>query len=260
MVALIQRPRWLLGTLAEVAGYVTQVFALRKGSLILVQTVLVSGLLFALPLGAFLNDRPMRGADWLWAVLVVVALAVFVAVAVPKSGRDEASGRAWLAVLAVTGGIVVGLVVTSARRAGPQRATGLATACGVLFGLDAALTKACGHLLATGGLSHLLRSWEPYTLAGLAAYGLLLAQSAFQAGQLGASLPALTIADPLAASAIGVFAFHERIRTGALGFTALAASVVAMVAGVFVLSRSPAQGGELRLHRSDGTAIETRRS
>ena len=49
---LLRRPLWWAGTGVAVLGYVFQALALIKGSLIVVQPLLVSALLFALPLSA----------------------------------------------------------------------------------------------------------------------------------------------------------------------------------------------------------------
>ena len=65
-LTLLRRPLWWAGTAAAVAGYVFQALALAKGSLLLVQPILVSALLFALPLSARLAHRRMDlggGAD-----------------------------------------------------------------------------------------------------------------------------------------------------------------------------------------------------
>ena len=238
LLELLRRPRWLLGNLAEVVAFVLHFVALRHGSLLLVQTVLVAGLLFALPMAAALVHQRLRPADWLWTVVLVAGLSVFIGVAQPSAGRDEASGRAWVAVLVVGLGIVGLLVVRAPRRPCGARATYLGTACGVLFGVNAAITKASGHLLEKG-VVHALSSWEPYALAVSAGIGFLLAQSAFQAGPLAASLPMLSIIDPVAAAVIGVLAFGERLSGSGLVIVAEGAAVVAMVAGVFGLARSP---------------------
>src|SRR4029079_13173933 len=50
LLTLRRRPPGWAGTAAAVAGYVFQALALAKGSLLLVQPILVSALLFALPL------------------------------------------------------------------------------------------------------------------------------------------------------------------------------------------------------------------
>jgi len=238
LLDLLRRPRWLLGNLVEVVAFFLHFLALRRGSLLLVQTVLVAGLLFALPLASALVHQRLRASDWLWILVLVIGLSVFLGVAQPSSGRDEATGAAWAWVLAGGCGFVALLVLRAPRRPGGARATFLGTACGVLFGVDAALTKASGHLLE-GGLGQLLTSWEPYVLVVLAGLGFLLAQSAFQAGPLAASLPMLTIVDPLVAAAIGVLAFREHIAGTGLALVAEVLAVAAMVAGVFGLSRSP---------------------
>ena len=48
----VRQPAWGAGTLGAVGGYVFQALALAHGSLLLVQPLLVSSLLFVLPLGA----------------------------------------------------------------------------------------------------------------------------------------------------------------------------------------------------------------
>ena len=46
---------WLLGTLALLGGYVLQAMALDRGRLAVIQPLLVTTILFALPLGYFLT-------------------------------------------------------------------------------------------------------------------------------------------------------------------------------------------------------------
>lgn len=238
LLALVRRPRWLLGNLAEVGAVTLQFLALRRGSLLLVQALLVSGLLFALPLGAAMLHRRLQPTDWLGTVAVVAGLGVFVSVARPTAGRGEASALGWAVVLVLGCGAVVALLLRAPARPGPARATFLGTSCGVLYGVTAALAKASGHLLDRGAI-HALQSWEPYALAALGGFGFLLAQSAFHAGPLAASLPVITAADPVVAAVIGVLAFHERLAAGPLAVTAQVLAGVAIVAGVWVLARSP---------------------
>ena len=90
-LTLLRRPLWWAGTAAAVAGYVFQALALAKGSLLLVQPILVSALLFALPLSARLARRRVTRGEWLWAVVLTVALAVFVVLAKTRPGDYEAS-------------------------------------------------------------------------------------------------------------------------------------------------------------------------
>ena len=59
---LVRRPIWLIGTGADTLGYVAQAVALGLASLVLVQPLLATSLLFALPLGAWwAKRRPQLG-------------------------------------------------------------------------------------------------------------------------------------------------------------------------------------------------------
>jgi hypothetical protein len=65
-------------------------------------------------------------------------------------------------------------------------------------------------------------------------------QSAFQAGPLGASLPAATVGEPVVAAALGVTVLGERLRAGGAEWVLVAVLVVAMGAATVALARSAA--------------------
>src|SRR5262245_56136614 len=56
---LVARPSWLLANAANLFAFVLQFLAVRRGSLLVVQSLLVTTLLFALPLGAAVAHRPL---------------------------------------------------------------------------------------------------------------------------------------------------------------------------------------------------------
>lgn len=235
---LVQRPLWLIGIAADLAGYALQFVALDRGSLVLVQPLLVSGLLFALPLGAALTHRRLQAVDWFGTVQIVAGLSLFLVVASPARGHVEVANATWLK-LSVAVLVPVGLLVAVAR--GPQsarRAGLLASAAGLAYGFTAALTKSVGHLL-DHGVVHMLGAWETYALVGVGILGMIIAQSAFQAGPLGASLPMLTVVDPLVSIAIGQLVFAERIATHGAAPVLELVGLLAIVTGVFTLARSP---------------------
>jgi drug/metabolite transporter (DMT)-like permease len=82
-------------------------------------------------------------------------------------------------------------------------------------------------------------SWQLYALLASGAASLALASSAFQAGSLAASLPMLTVVDPIAATIIGALFFGESLTIRGMAPIAEVASLAAIVAGVFMLGRSP---------------------
>ena len=57
LLRLVGQTMWLLGTLALLVGYVFQAAALDRGRLSIVQPLLVTTVVFALPLGYFLTAQ-----------------------------------------------------------------------------------------------------------------------------------------------------------------------------------------------------------
>jgi drug/metabolite transporter (DMT)-like permease len=238
LARLVRRPLWIAGMVADVFGYVLQFIALGHGSLVLVQPLLVSGLLFALPLGALTSGRRMERNDWLGSALVVAGLSLFLVVANPRSGRPHAGRGAWVTLAVIVVVVCGGLLLAARRTEGSRRAILLASSGGLLYGFTAALTKSVAHLLDRG-LLEVLTSWQTYALIAGGVLGMVVTQSAFQAAPLVASLPMLTVVDPLASIAIGAFVFREAVTSSPAAVLAEAAGLAWLVVGVFVLARSP---------------------
>ena len=239
LVRLLRHPAWLAGTACDVGAYALQFVALGHGPIVVVQPLLVCGLLFALPIGAAWAGRRLAAVDWAAALMVCAGLGVFLAVANPATGRSNTGPGGWAALLvAVT--VAAGVLV--AVGSGPdarRKAVALAAAAGVIYGAAAALTKTTSHLLSRG-LLPLLTHWQPYVLVVFGVGGMLLAQSAFQAGALDLSLPTMTVVDPVVSIAIGALLFDETISSGVLAVTAEVVALVVMSVGVVMLARAEA--------------------
>lgn len=237
LVRLARNRIWLGGVACDVAGYVLQFVALGHGPIIVVQTLLVTGLLFALPVGAAWSGRRLTSSDWLAAIAVVVGLAVFLAVAAPAPGRPGTRPGTWVALLSAVTIVTALLVAWGQGPASRRRAVALGAAAGLVYGAAAALTKTTAHIFDRG-LFGVVAHWQLYALIVIAVGGMLLAQSAFQAGALDLSLPAITVVDPVVSILIGVFAFHESIATGVWALGAESFALVLMIVGVVALARS----------------------
>lgn len=234
---LIAQPWWVAGISADAGGFVAQFVALGHGTLVLVQPLLVSGLLFALPLSAVVSAGRVRAYE-LWAsALVVGGLAALLLSANPERGHQAIRLADWMLLLVATTVPVAVMVVLALGRPALKPAL-LAAAGGVLYGLTAALTKATAHFLGIGPV-RVLESWQLYALIVAGAVGMLVTQSAFQAGPLRASLPLLTIVDPLVSIMIGVTVFHEHVDQDPLRVVVEGVGIALMAVGVFVLGRSP---------------------
>lgn len=239
LLALLRRPLWLLGTLADGAAYVFEAASLAFGSIIIVQPLLVTGLLWALPLSALGRPERVTRREWVPAIALVIGLAVFVTVGDPHGGRSQASGLAWILTMVAIAIPVTGAVLASRAAAAGRRALLLSFAAGCVYGLTAALTKSTLDLLDRGVVD-VFTHWQPYALLAAGFVGFLLNQSAFQAGHLAASLPAMAVTDPVIGCAIGVTLFGETLgATGTAAIVATAASIVVMAVATVSLARSP---------------------
>src|SRR5690349_20269061 len=108
---LLRDRRWWLGSLVAGAGFALQAAALGLGSVLLVQALLVTSLLFALPINARLTHRRVTRFEWTWAALLAGAVAVIVTVGNPTAGQARASWETWAMVIAVLGPAMVLCVV-----------------------------------------------------------------------------------------------------------------------------------------------------
>lgn len=240
--ALVHEPIWWAGNAADVAGYAAHAAALGIGSLLLVQPVLMTSLLFALPLGWWLTGRRLYPSDWAWAAALSLALGVFIDVGEPTVGVATAPLRTWLPVLLLIGLGSAAAVVVAGRRTGRVRAGLLAVATGAVFGLSSALTKSVmavfDHPLGDA-LRELFTPWETAALLAALIAGFVLQQAAFQAGNLKESLPATLVVAPVAAVAIGVGVLSERLEVhDVVGWVVIAATLVVMLVATVQLSRS----------------------
>jgi hypothetical protein len=255
LVALFRRPMWLLGSVLDVLAYVFEAAALGVGSVVLVGPLLVSGLLFAIPLANVGTGAHVTRREMVPAVMVTAGLAVFVGVANPEGGSSQASLVGW-----VTAGAIVGVLVTVLTvfalltHNGGRRALLLGLATGTLYGLTAVLTKATVDLFQDG-VPQTFTHWQPWALVVCSVAGLLLNQSAFQAGHVAASLPAISVVNPVLACIFGVTLFGEQFgadMTWEWIVTVLA--IAAMVWGTIRLSTSPLVAHELE-NRSPAPVI-----
>jgi drug/metabolite transporter (DMT)-like permease len=233
----VSRPLWWAGTVAAFAGYAVQALALSYGSLLLVQPLIVSSLLFVLPLGARFLRQHVRASDWRWSLVLTASLTVFVLVGRPSDGVYEPSVRAWAIALTGAALIVAGGIVLATRVTGRMRAMAMAVSVATLLGLVAVLTKVCTQRFAIGGWHSMLTVPAPYLLVALAVAVTVLQQSAFNAGALQASVPIMLVGEPLVAVVIGLLVLDERLTAHGIAAPILLAMVGAMTAATIALGR-----------------------
>jgi drug/metabolite transporter (DMT)-like permease len=236
---LLSDRQWWLGSLVAAAGFACQAAALGLGSVLLVQALLVTSLLFALPINARLTRRRVTRWEWTWAALLAASVAVIVTVGNPTAGHSRASFETWTAVVAVLGPALVLCVIGAGIWKGPVSAVLLALVSGALWGVFAVLTKGVVDRL-DDGIWELLRTPELYAWALVGVAGTAWQQSSFRAGALTASLPTMTVAEPVVASVLGIVVLGESMRPGDAGWLTLVVAVVVMIAATAALARGEA--------------------
>lgn len=254
IVVVMRSPPWLLGGLADAAAVVLQYLALGRASIVLVQPLLVTGLLFALGLSAILARRVPTRVESVGALAIALGLAGFLVATDPGPATIDAGPLSW-AMLGLAALAVVGVAVLASRRLGRAKAPLLGFAAGVGGGVTGAFLQAFALDVGAHGWLGSALHWEPWVLLAAGIVTLGLSQLAFSSGDLAHSLPALAVADPVTGVLVGVAVLGQPIATSPLALGAAALTLVVMAGGVVVLAPStlPApKGGSLPALSSGG--------
>ncbi|HZQ85281.1 MAG TPA: DMT family transporter [Acidimicrobiales bacterium] len=239
LLDLARRPVWLAGIAANGVGFGLRFLALRDGSLVVVQLVVLTGVVFAVPLDAVLARRPIPPREVGLAAVTVAGLVLFLSAAQPAQGRDAGSGGGWLLLALVTAAAALVLVRAGAARARAIRALTLALAGGLLVAFGVALCKQLAGLVPHH-LARLVTDWQLYALVVVGAVGVVLVQQAYNVGPLSLALPVLVVVEPVVSVFVGVLLFHEHVRHGAGAILLATAGLVVLAAGAAALARSAA--------------------
>ena len=250
---LARRPMWLAGIVLAAAAYGLQALALAFGPLALVAPIVATDLLFAVPLAAWWSRRPLRRQGWTGCALVASGIGIFLATSPPASGRSDAPAQEWLPAFGAVALVCMAAVTVGNARGGAVRAAMLAAAAGVTFGLTAAVTLSASRLLRDIGPAATLGHWQPWALITLGLAGLVFSQSAYQAGQLTASLPIIDTLEPISGVVIGTAVFHEHLATSPYMLAIQFSGAAIAISGIALLAPPSLAhpGGDTDHHRGD---------
>ncbi|MDQ1034952.1 drug/metabolite transporter (DMT)-like permease [Streptomyces sp. V3I8] len=234
MLRLLGRGAWWWSVGLNAGAALLHVAALKYGTLTLVQPLGALTLVAAVPLGARLAGRRVSAVEWRGTALTLAGLCAVLVTASGPAPDDVLSVPQALAVTGATAALIGALA-----RPGARPGLRHASASGVASGVASALTQTV--TVAVTDRSGPLLSGQVVVVAVLvaafAAGGLLLSQTAYKGG-LGAPLAVVTLANPIAAAAIGLSLLGERLQGGAAGLLLAAAGAAVAAWGVVTLSRS----------------------
>ena len=255
LVRMARRPVWLAGIAADALGFVGQAVALTIGRLSVVQPILASSMIFALPLGHRLTGQRVSRSDVGAAVLVTLSLVAFLVVADPSGGRDDAPLGEWLVAGAACAAVCVPVILLSLRARPALKAALLGTATGILFGLSAALTKSVGDQFTEGPLT-LLDDWQLYALIAIGYVAMTFNQMALSTGVLAPALAASMALDPISSVVLGTTLLDESLHETPLGVAATLIALAGALAGMAILART--SEGAAVSKAGSGTAVAAR--
>jgi hypothetical protein len=254
---LLRSRRWMAGLAAAGAGTLLHAGALDGGAVAVVEGVMVANVALALPARSLLDGvRPSAGVV-VAAVVLSGGVAVFAAAARPGAGQPAPDARA-AAVVIAAGAVLAGLCSAAAARARSGRVAGFALglAAGTLYGLAGGVLKAVVHALRYGPAA-VAGGWPLWALAVLGAWAFILHQRAYACAPLQASLPALSVAGPLAGMAYGALAFREVPAHGPAAVAGEVAGMAVVIVSVAVLGRLSAAPGRHRRGTPGSAALES---
>jgi drug/metabolite transporter (DMT)-like permease len=228
---------WLLGLGAQIAGVLLQAAALDRGRVSIIQPLLVTTVIWAMPLGYFLTQQVITSRHIAGAAIVVVGLATFASVGDPAAGVDNAPTSDWVSALLVIAAVCCALLIF-ARRGGPAVQAGvLGATAGILYGVSATLMKPVVETLHADGAGAVLEGWELWVMAVTGIVGFYLQQLSLATGKLVTSVATVSVANPVVSVMLGALVLQERldktppwhavVAVGALAISLLGAVIIA---------------------------------
>jgi drug/metabolite transporter (DMT)-like permease len=211
LLVLLTRWIWFLGLVAQLVGVALQAAALDRGRVSIIQPLLVTTVIWALPLGYFLTNQAIGGREVSGAAIIVVGLALFASFGDPAAGVDNAPGSDWAAAILVILAACAALLLFANRGSLSTRAAVLGTIAGLLYGLSATLMKPVVEGVHAEGLADVVAGWEFWVWATAGVVGFFVQQLSLSTGRLVPSVATVSVANPVVSVLLGALVLQERL-------------------------------------------------
>jgi len=240
LIAQLLRQRiWLAGVGVMIVGQALSAWGLGHLSLTVSEPLLATNLIFALLLAAPISGEIPRRTELGGAVLLCLGVGALSASRSVRALSESFGSFSHWPAAAIIAAVAAGLAIAGRNGPARLRATLTGAGGGLLLGIADALTRRSIEIIDGHGVATLLTTWPGYAAICTAAVALWLVESAFSAGHLHASLPAITAAEPLAGIALGVLVFGDRVHVTPWLLALQAAGVAAMIGGTVLVARAP---------------------
>jgi drug/metabolite transporter (DMT)-like permease len=227
---------WLLGLAVQMAGVVLQAAALDRGRVSIIQPLLVTTVVWALPLGYYLTHQTIGRREVLGAAIIVLGLVGYALFGDPAAGIDDAPDSDWASSVIVITLACLALLLFANRGSLSMRAAVLGTVAGLLYGLSATLLKPVTEHFHTDGLVDVISGSEFWVFAVAGLVGFLFQQLSLATGKLVPAVATVSVANPVVSVMLGALVLQETLdksppwhavaAVGSLGVALFGAAVV----------------------------------
>lgn len=227
---------WWTAAGVQVVALVLHATALQGGALTLVQPLMATTVVLALPINHFLNSVPVSRRQLGWAVLLAAALTGFLLISGASSPPPNPGGNRVVVAIALGVVLIVGCVLASRHASGTRAAVLLGTASAVGFTGEAAFLQSSART-AVLAPAELVTSLATYGVVIAGITGVAFTQLAYRSGPMSAALPAIVTVNPLLSIVVGVAVQREQFRHTTWAVVAEVATFAVLCVAAFALAR-----------------------
>ncbi len=238
LAAGARKPLWLIGLLVMGAGVLIQLVALSMAELVIVQTIMVSMMVWVLAFAVLFEHVRLGRAEIAGSVILMIGVVSFILALQPGPQGTGADLSGWGIATAVIIGLAALLTMVATRLGSGAAAATLGTGSGMVNVLGAGLAAASLQIMNTDGPVAMFETWLPYAAGIIIALSVVLTAMAFGAGPVTAAIPPMIAANPVIGFVLGVTLLGETVSTNPANVVPAAAALIVMVLGIVRLARS----------------------
>jgi drug/metabolite transporter (DMT)-like permease len=243
--SLVTNRVWLLGLAVQGLAVILQAAALDRGRVAIIQPLLVTSVIWAMPLGYFLTHQTITRRQVGGAVVVVAGLVIFASFGKPAGGLDNAPLTDWLSAFVVLGSLCICLLMFAGRGGPTAKAAVYGSIAGILYSVSATLMKPVIEQLHAAGVSGVLEGWEFWVMAGAGLVGFYVQQVSLATGELVPSVATVSVLNPVVSVMLGVLILQERLQQPPAWHVVVAIAGLALALfGAVVVATAAEEGRE----------------